>query len=81
MVKDGQVDELSPSTPLTGAISLRLLINAIGVKEGIIPESEALPQYIILPNVPMVTQEKEIIFGIETQAPDEWVYGYGPVVE
>jgi len=81
MVEEGSVDQNSPSTPLTGAIGLRLLINQIGVKEGIIPEDEALPQYIILPNVPMVTKEKEIIFGIETQIPEEWVYGYGPVVE
>ena len=78
-IKQGNLDECSPLTPLSGALGLRALIKQIGYKEGLVDEK--LPKIIMQPNLPMITKEKEIIFGIETLTPNEWPYAYGPLVE
>ena len=76
-IKAGSVDAISPYTPLTGALGLRALITQIGIREGIIEDMPDFPQTVIIPNVPIITQENEIIFGVETLTPDQWPHGYG----
>ena len=41
-----------------------------------------MPYDVITPNIPMVTQNGDIIFGLNTQKPDEWYqYTFGPPME
>lgn len=76
-IEQGNIDMVSPYTPLIGDIGLRALVMHIGAKEGLM---EAPPQLILTPNLPMITREKMVIEGIETLTPDEWPYAYGPPV-
>lgn len=70
-VKNGDFLVNAPYTPFVSDVGLRTLINIItGVK---------MPHNIITPNINMVTQNADVIFGVETQTPDEWwEYTFGP---
>ncbi|UVC08537.1 sugar ABC transporter substrate-binding protein [Rhizobium sp. TH2] len=74
---DGNIDMVSPYTPLIGDIGIRAVIKHIGAKEGL---NEAPPKLIMTPNLPMITKTKMTIEGVETMTPDEWPYAYGPAV-
>lgn len=74
-VRAGNIDMVSPYTPLIGDIGVRVAVLHIGAKEGL---NEPPPKLVLTPNLPMITREKLVIDGIETMTPDEWIYGYGP---
>ncbi|WP_438396083.1 sugar ABC transporter substrate-binding protein [Caballeronia sp. DA-9] len=75
-VKDGNIDMVAPYTPLIGDVGVRVVLEHIGFKEGLI--KQAPPKLVLTPNLPMITRTKMKIGGIETVTPDEWPYGYGP---
>ncbi len=75
-VREGLLDVVVPYTPLLGGIGIRVAIQHIGFKEGLV--DQAPPQQVITPNLPMITATKMVINGIETITPDEWPYAYGP---
>lgn len=61
----------APYTPLTGDIQVRAAIKII--------TGEAVPQDIATPNIPMVTLDGDVIFGLHTQKPSDWYqYTFGP---
>jgi len=71
-VKNGDFDVNTPYTPLISDIGMRTLLN-------IVTKSTQMPHEVITPNIPMVTQKGDEIFGLKTQTPDEWyVYTFGP---
>lgn len=76
-IKAGNIDMVSPYTPLIGDIGIRAIVMHIGAKAGM---NEAPPKLIMTPNLPMITKEKMTIEGVETLTPDEWLYAYGPEV-
>ncbi|MGL1893679.1 MAG: sugar ABC transporter substrate-binding protein [Spirochaetaceae bacterium] len=69
-VKAGKIAMTSPYTPLLGALGIRVLLKII--------DGESIPKNIVTKDIPMITKEKENIFGIETISVDEWIpYSYG----
>jgi ABC-type sugar transport system substrate-binding protein len=74
-IKAGNIDMVSPYTPLIGDVGVRAVIMHIGAKEG---RNAPPPKLILTPNLPMITREKMTIEGVETVTPDEWPYAYGP---
>jgi len=75
-IRDGNIDMVSPYTPLIGDIGIRAAILHIAFKEGL--AAEPPPKLILTPNLPMITREPMVIEGIQTLTPDQWIYGYGP---
>lgn len=72
-VKDGKFACCTPYTPIIADIGLRALLLKITGTD--------LPQDIHLPNIPIVTQNGDPIFGMDTLTPDEWYeYTFGPEV-
>jgi ABC-type sugar transport system substrate-binding protein len=74
-IKAGNIDMVSPYTPLIGDIGIRAVVMHIGAKAGM---NAPPPKLIMTPNLPMITKEKMTIEGVETLTPDEWLYAYGP---
>jgi len=72
-VESGDIATNAPYTPLMADIGLRVLLKRLS--------GEELPQDIIFPNIPIVTQDGRKLFGMSTQTPEEW-YGFtfGPEV-
>lgn len=71
-VKNGDFGVNTPYTPLIADIGMRTLLN-------IVTKSAKMPLDVITPNIPMVTQKGDEIFGLKTQTPDEWYpYTFGP---
>jgi ribose transport system substrate-binding protein len=71
-VKNGDFGVNTPYTPLISDIGMRVLLN-------IVTKSGKMPRDVITPNIPMVTQKGDEIFGLKTQTPDEWYpYTFGP---
>ncbi|MCC7286743.1 MAG: sugar ABC transporter substrate-binding protein [Burkholderiaceae bacterium] len=71
-VKNGEFGVNTPYTPLISDIGMRVLLN-------IVTKSGKMPHDVITPNIPMITQNGETIFGLKTQTPDEWYpYTFGP---
>ncbi|MCP4405742.1 MAG: sugar ABC transporter substrate-binding protein [bacterium] len=69
--KEGKLAMTAPYTPLLGALGMRILLKTIA--------GEKLPQDITTPDIPLVTQEKEIVLGVESFTVEEWsAYAYGP---
>jgi ribose transport system substrate-binding protein len=74
-VKNGDFGVNTPYTPLIADIGMRVLLN-------IVTKSGQMPHDVITPNIPMVTQKGDEIFGLKTQTPDEWYpYTFGPPVK
>ncbi|MEK5036550.1 sugar ABC transporter substrate-binding protein [Sporosarcina sp. FSL K6-3457] len=74
-VKNGEFELNTPYTPFVADIGVRALVN-------IILDSHSIPHNIITPNIPMVTQNGDTIFGLKTQTPDQWFdYTFGPPVQ
>lgn len=74
-VKDGQFEVNTPYTPLISDIGMRVLLN-------VVTKTAEMPQDIITPNIPMVTQKGDVIFGMQTQTPDQWYeYTFGPALK
>lgn len=70
-VKKGNFAVNTPYTPLISDIGMRVLLDAVTGKE--------MPHDVITPNIPMVTPKGDEIFGLKTQAPDDWwEYTFGP---
>ncbi len=60
----------APYTPLLGALGIRVLLKKIS--------GEKIPQGITTPDLPMITKNKETVFGLETISVKEWLpYAYG----
>lgn len=76
-VRKGNVDMVAPYTPLLGDLGVRAAIRHIAFKEGLADAPP--PKQILTPNLPMITQERMVIEGIETITPDEWPYSFGPI--
>ncbi len=76
-VRNGNVDMVAPYTPLLGDLGVRAAIRHIAYNEGLADAPP--PKQILTPNLPMITQEKMVIDGIETITPDEWPYSFGPI--
>ncbi len=73
-VKDGLFEVNTPYTPLISDIGMRVLLN-------IVTKSAEMPKDVITPNIPMVTQKGDVIFGMQTQTPDQWYeYTFGPAL-
>ncbi len=71
-VKQGNIEVNTPYTPLISDIGMRVLLNIVTKKAN-------MPHDVITPNIPMVTQKGDTIFGLVTQTPDQWyVYTFGP---
>ncbi len=69
--KEGKLAMTAPYTPLLGALGMRVLLRIIA--------GEKLPQDITTPDVPLITQNKEMVLGVESISADEWFpYAYGP---
>lgn len=75
-VRKGNVDMVAPYTPLLGDIGVRAAIRHIAFNEGLADAPP--PKQILTPNLPMITQQRMVIDGIETITPDEWPYAFGP---
>lgn len=74
-VKNGKFELNTPYTPLVADIGMRTLIN-------IVTGDKQMPHDIITPNIPMVTQNGDVIFGIKSQTPDQWYeYTFGPPLD
>lgn len=74
-VKSGMFELNTPYTPLIADIGMRALIN-------IVTDEKSMPHDIITPNIPMVTKNGEVIFGFQTQTPDQWYeYTFGPPID
>ena len=71
LLDKGLVEMNAPYTPLTGDIQLRAAIKII--------TGEKVPQDIATPNINMVTKDGDVIFGLHTQKPSDWIeYTFGP---
>jgi len=74
-VRSGQFELNTPYTPLISDIGMRTLIN-------LVTKDQSMPHDIITPNIPMVTQNGDVIFGFQTQTPDQWYeYTFGPPID
>ena len=72
-MKNGDIEVNTPYTPLIADVGVRVMLQLLSGAD--------LPSNIITPNIPMVTTEGEVIFGLQTQKPDEWYqYTFGPDV-
>ena len=72
-VKNGDIEVNTPYPPLIAGVGVRVMLQLLSGAD--------LPSNIITPNIPMVTTEGEVIFGLQTQKPDEWYqYTFGPDV-
>jgi hypothetical protein len=69
-IKPDKIAMAAPYTPLLGGLGIRVLLKAI--------TGEKVPRDAVTPDLPMITKNKENIFGIETISVDEWIpYSYG----
>lgn len=67
----GLVEVNCPYTPLIGDIGIRYIVKLL--------EGEELPKDIAIPNIPMVTPEGEVVFGLKTMTTKDWYqYASGP---
>jgi ABC-type sugar transport system substrate-binding protein len=74
-VTKGLIEVNTPYTPLISDIGIRVLLN-------IVTGSAKMPFNVNLPNIPMVTQKSQDIFGIKTQTTAEWAqYAFGAAVK
>lgn len=70
-VEDGDFIVNTPYTPLIADIGMRVLLQIVA--------GEDMPQDVITPNLPMVTPDGAVIFGLQTQTVDDWWdYTFGP---
>lgn len=64
----------TPYTPLIADIGMRVLLDIVAGKK--------MPHDIITPNIPMVTKNGDVIFGLQTQTvKDWWQYTFGPPLQ
>lgn len=70
-VKNGEFEVNTPYSPTISDIGVRVVINLFtGAAE--------MPYNVMTPDIPMVTQNGDVIFGLQTQTPDEWyMYAWG----
>jgi len=69
-MKQDKIAVTAPYTPLLGGLGLRVLLKSIA--------GEKIPRNVTTPDLPMITREKQNIFGIETMSIEEWLpYSYG----
>lgn len=69
-IREGKMAMTAPYTPLLGALGVRILLRLV--------TGEEVPQDVVTPDLPMVTREKESVFGIETVSTNKWrTYAYG----
>jgi ABC-type sugar transport system substrate-binding protein len=74
MQQEDGVQMNAPYTPLIGDIAMRVAIKIL--------EGEDIAQDIATPNIPMTTREGSVIFGLQTQLPEDWYeYTFGPEYE
>ena len=69
-MKENKIAMTAPYTPLLGGLGLRVLLKTL--------VGETMPLNITTPDLPMITPEKQLIYGIQTVSIDEWLpYSYG----
>jgi len=69
-IRLGKIAMVAPYTPLLGALGVRVLLKLI--------TGESVSRDIHTPDFPMVTQNRQNIFGIETVPVEKWIpYAYG----
>jgi len=69
-MKQDKIAVTAPYTPLLGGLGLRVLLKSIA--------GEKIPRNVTTPDLPMITREKQNIFGIDTMSIEEWLpYSYG----
>jgi ribose transport system substrate-binding protein len=70
-MREDKIAVTAPYTPMLGALSLRILLKTLS--------GEKLPRNITTPDLPMITRDEQIIFGIRTMSVEQWApYAYGP---
>lgn len=70
LIDDGKISVNTPYTPLMGDIQMRVTLKILA--------GEQVPQDVATPNLPMVTKNGDVIFGLQTQTPAEWFpYTFG----
>ena len=70
-IENGLIEVNCPYTPLIGDIGVRYIIKMLS--------GEELPKDIAIPNIPMVTENGDTIFGLKSMAYTEWYqYASGP---
>ncbi|MCP3870236.1 MAG: sugar ABC transporter substrate-binding protein [Gammaproteobacteria bacterium] len=69
-MQQDKIAVIAPYTPLLGGLGLRILLKVL--------MGEEVPRNVTTPDLPMITKEKQTIFGIQTMGIDEWLpYAYG----
>ncbi len=70
-IDEGKMAMAAPYTPLLGALGMRVLLKIVA--------GETMPKDITTPDLPMITKNKENVFGLETVTVNEWKpHAYGP---
>jgi len=74
-IYEGEIDMTAPYTPLLGGLGTRTMINVLA-------GNQDLPDTLITPDLPMVTQEREDVMNYISLSPqDWWPYCYGQTPE
>jgi len=69
-MKQDKIAVTAPYTPLLGGLGVRILLKILS--------GEKIPKNITTPDLPMITKDGEVVFGIDTISVDEWSpYAYG----
>lgn len=69
-----ELDCAAPSTPLMGDIGSRMVARILS--------GETVPQYVVNPDIIIITQDGRSLFGMDTMLVEEWIdYAYGPAVD
>ena len=72
-IESGELDCAAPSTPLMGDVGSRMVARILS--------GETVPQYVVIPDIPIITQDGRTLFGMKTQMVEDWEdYAYGPEV-
>lgn len=69
-MKEGKIAVTAPYTPLLGGIGIRVLLKILA--------GDKIPKNIATPDLPMITRDGEVVFGIKTISVEDWTpYAYG----
>jgi len=69
-MKQDKIAVTAPYTPLLGGLGVRILLKILS--------GEKVPKNITTPDLPMITKDGEVVFGIDTISVEEWApYAYG----
>jgi len=73
-ITSNDLDCAAPSTPLMGDIGSRMVARILA--------GETVPQYVVNPDILLITQDGRSLFGMKTMLVEDWIeYAYGPAVD